>query len=79
MTSTQMGNVFLLGPDSDIWIEDESDLIALKQRKDEDPLFAWISNKVLQRFHLLFGRYFKVIMFIIFLLRGEIKTTSCNR
>ena len=56
-----MGNVFLIGKDSDMWMEDESDLVALKQWKTDDPSFAWISDNIIQPFHLLIGRHFRVI------------------
>lgn len=59
MRSTAMGNVMLLGPDSDIWLQEDPDHIALKLPKAEDPLYRWISGSAVQKYHQLFGHYFR--------------------
>lgn len=60
MTSTKRGNISLIGPDSDIWSEKDSDHVTLRLSKTKDPLFRSLSHGVIQRYHLLIGRHFRV-------------------
>lgn len=63
MTRTEMGNVYLVGEDSDIWSHpDLPDLVTLNARVSEDPLSSWASNTVIHWYHKMIGKYFKVSM-----------------
>jgi hypothetical protein len=61
MERPTMGNVYLLGADSDIWSDPNVwDLIALDQRPANDMFSAWVSDSVLPVYHRAIGRLFKV-------------------
>jgi hypothetical protein len=61
MMRTEMGNVYLVGEDSDIWSHpDLPDLVALNARISGDPLSTWASNTVIHWYHQTIGKYFKV-------------------
>jgi hypothetical protein len=61
MTRTEMGNVYLVSEDSDIWSHpDLPDLVALNARRSEDPLTTWASDTVIHWYHRTIGKYFKV-------------------
>jgi len=57
-----MGNISLVGPDSDIWTEEDPDHVTLWLPKSRDPLFRSLSDGWLQRFHLL-SRWFSTVSF----------------
>ncbi|CZR54979.1 uncharacterized protein PAC_04864 [Phialocephala subalpina] len=67
MGSTAMGNVFLLGPDSDIWQDQNTreDLVALKATKVDDSLTRWLMESAAQRWHYWIGHYFRVSVLLI--------------
>lgn len=56
-----MGGVYLLGRDSDIW-EDPvpTDLIALKNGKQNDLFYFWMNTKFIRVYHRVIGRFFRV-------------------
>ena len=57
-----MGNVRLVGQDSNVWSEpDKSDLIALQARHANDQLTAWVSNTVVHWWHQIIGKYLRVL------------------
>lgn len=60
MGSTTMGNVFLLGQDSDIWQNEKmrDDLVAPKVSKADDSLTRWIIEGAAQKWHYWIGRNF---------------------
>ena len=65
MQRPSMGNVYLLGRDSNIWSEtDSSDLIALHARHAEDPFTRWLSDTVVHAYHRAVGRFFRVMAFL---------------
>jgi hypothetical protein len=67
MQNPSMGNVYLLGPDSDIW-EDarySCDLFALKRREDHSPISRALGGCVVRWWHHCIGRRFRV-RFILF-------------
>ena len=61
MKRPKMGNVYLLGQDSDIWEQpDILDLIALNARQSQDPLTTWMADDVVHWYHKVLGRLFRV-------------------
>lgn len=61
MKSPHEGKVYLLGLDSNIWERpDKPDLVALRTRDAGDSLTQLVTDVLLQRYHHLIGRYFKV-------------------
>jgi hypothetical protein len=63
MTSTNMGNIFLLGRDADVWEKYDiyrPDLIALRARETGDPFSRFLSSVLIHWYHRLFGRYIRV-------------------
>ncbi|KAL9070527.1 MAG: hypothetical protein Q9161_004824 [Pseudevernia consocians] len=66
MIRPTMGNVYLLGRDSDIWsIPDISDLIALNSRHADDPFTAWVANKAVHWWHRVAGKHLRVLALTI--------------
>ena len=66
MIRPTMGNVYLLGRDSDIWsIPDISDLIALNSRHADDPFMAWVANKAVHWWHRVAGKHLRVLALTI--------------
>ncbi|KAF6234304.1 hypothetical protein HO173_007498 [Letharia columbiana] len=60
MESVSMGNVRLVGQDSDVWSKpDKSDLIALQARHADDPLTAWVTNTGVHWWHQVVGKYLR--------------------
>lgn len=59
MNSTERGNISLIGPDSDIWNEEDLDHVTLRLSKEKDPLFRSLSNGVIQWYHLHMGHRFR--------------------
>jgi hypothetical protein len=62
MQNPSMGNVYLLGPDSDIW-EDarySSDLFALKRQGSHSPVSRALGGCVVRWWHHYIGRRFRV-------------------
>ena len=56
-----MGNVYLLGRDSEIWSNpDKADLIALSARTAEDAFTTWIADRAVHWWHRCVGRFLKV-------------------
>lgn len=65
MKRPSMGNVYLLGQDSDIWSNpDIPDLIALNARRADDPFTAWVTNKAVHWWHRIVGKYLRVSIFV---------------
>ena len=61
MKRPSMGNVYLIGRDSDIWSKpDLSDLIALHPRHLDNSLTKWLSDSMVHAYHRAVGRYFRV-------------------
>jgi len=57
MTRVDMGNVYLIGRDSDIWSEPHiSDLLALKNREIEDPFSRWVADTVVWWYYSIVGK-----------------------
>ncbi|KAI4103509.1 MAG: hypothetical protein LQ339_004234 [Xanthoria mediterranea] len=57
MRRPSMGNVYLLGQDSDIWANpEESDLIALQARHSDSPVSRWMSDTLVHWYHQAIGR-----------------------
>ena len=56
-----MGNVYLLGADSHIWEEfDPAELLCIQPTKPDTWVAQFITNKLIQRYHHLVGRFFRV-------------------
>ena len=56
-----MGNVYLLGQDSDIWENpDVLDLIALNARREDDLFSKWVADCLVEWYHQILGRYIRV-------------------
>jgi hypothetical protein len=61
-----MGNVYLLGPDSDIWDNpDHSDLIVLKRRNNHSLVSRVLSDFLIRWYHHLLGWRLRVITTIV--------------
>ena len=61
MKTPSMGNVYLLGPDSDIWKDpDHLDLISMDPKKSGNCVSKAVAVIVLKWYHRLIGRRFKV-------------------
>lgn len=61
MRRPSMGNVYLLGQDSDIWANpEESDLIALQARHSDSPVSRWMSDTLVHWYHQAIGRKLRV-------------------
>jgi hypothetical protein len=61
MKRPSMGNVYLLGRDSDIWASPEIlDLVALNARHSEDFLSSWMADVAIHWYHHLVGWRFRV-------------------
>ncbi|KAI8626750.1 hypothetical protein F5Y19DRAFT_466245 [Xylariaceae sp. FL1651] len=60
MKSPSMGNVYLLGADSHIWEEfDPAELLCIRPTKPDTWVAQVITNKLIQRYHHLVGRFFR--------------------
>ena len=67
MRRPTMGNVYLIGRDSDIWSEpDLSDLIALRAGHSDDLFTQWLSDTFVHTYHRVIGRFFRVLLFVPF-------------
>lgn len=56
-----MGNIYLLGQDSETWSRpDVLDLITLDPRLESDPFSTWVSDSLLPFYHQTVGRLFRV-------------------
>ena len=67
MRRPSMGNVYLIGRDSDIWSKPNlSDLIVLRARHSDDLLTRWLSDTFVQIYHRVVGRFFRVMLFVPF-------------
>lgn len=65
MARPSMGNVYLIGRDSDIWSKpDMSDLIVLRARHSDDLLTRWLSDSLVHAYHRVVGRFFRVMWFV---------------
>ena len=61
MVRPSMGNVYLLGQDSDTWSKpDEWDLIALQARYAGDPFTTWVHDSLVHWWHRCLGKYVRV-------------------
>lgn len=59
-----MGNVYLLGRDSETWSKpDSSDLIALNARHTDDPFTGWLADTMMHAYHRVVGRFLRVSVF----------------
>ena len=64
-----MGNVYLLGQDSDIWANpEESDLIALQARYNESPLARWMGDTMVHWYHRIIGKRLRVFYTLLAML-----------
>ncbi|KAM7214997.1 hypothetical protein V8F06_009599 [Rhypophila decipiens] len=56
-----MGNVYLLGPDSDVWEKqfDDTELVCLLPRSNDNIFARFISNRFIRWYHHLIGHLFK--------------------
>ncbi|KAM0798017.1 hypothetical protein BDR22DRAFT_823820 [Usnea florida] len=60
MKRPSMGDVYLLGRDSDIWSKpDTSDLIALNARTAEDAFTTWVADRAVHWWHRSIGRFLR--------------------
>jgi hypothetical protein len=56
-----MGNVYLLGQDSDMWAKPEvGDMIVLKARPVDDSLSRFVTDKMIHWYHRILGRRIRV-------------------
>ena len=55
-----MGSISLIGPDSELWDEEDLDHVTLKLPRERDPLFRSLSKNMIQWYHLNLGHYFRV-------------------
>ena len=61
MKNPKMGNVYLLGQDSDIWEQpDLEDMVALKARSVEDSASRFLTDRLVHWYHHLVGWRFRV-------------------
>ncbi|KAI0435712.1 hypothetical protein F4803DRAFT_567435 [Xylaria telfairii] len=61
MKTPSMGNVYLLGVDSDVWENpDASELICLKPNKTDSLITRFFTNKLITLYHHIIGHHFKV-------------------
>ena len=61
MKNPRMGNVYLLGQDSDIWENPaREDLVTLKARKIEDTVSRFVTDRAIHWYHQALGWSFKV-------------------
>jgi hypothetical protein len=61
MQTPSMGNVYLLGSDSDIWEKpDLGDLISLKRRETHSPISRFLSDSLIRWYHHLLGHFLRV-------------------
>lgn len=61
MQTPSMGNVYLLGPDSDLWEQpDLFDLISLKRRENHSPVSRILSDFIVRWYHRLLGHHLRV-------------------
>jgi hypothetical protein len=61
MKTPSMGNVYLLGPDSDIWEKpDQFDLVTLHAQENGDLISRFLTDVLIHWYHRLFGWHFKV-------------------
>jgi hypothetical protein len=57
-----MGNFPLRGQDQQAWSkEHETDLLAIRRRSHGDPFSSWFIDKMIPKFHPVFGSRIKVI------------------
>ena len=67
MRRPSMGNVYLIGRDSDIWSKPNlSDLIVLRARHSDDLFTQWLSDTFVSAYHRVVGRFFRVKSFVPF-------------
>ena len=72
MRRPTMGNVYLLGRDSNIWSEpNSSDLIALHARQTDDPFTRWLSDTIVHAYHRVIGKFFRVMVLVL------LRSVSC--
>ena len=61
MKRPSMGDVYLLGRDSEIWSKpDTPDLIALNARTAEDAFTTWVADSAVHWWHRSIGRFLRV-------------------
>jgi len=59
-TLPSMGNVMLIGDDSDVWEKfDPLELVCLRPRQNDSHLVSFLSTKVVEPYHDLVGHFFK--------------------
>jgi len=60
MKSPSMGNVYLLGADSDVWeTYNPAEQLCLRARPNESTISRFITNWIVPRYHRLVGRFFR--------------------
>ncbi|KAI0505167.1 hypothetical protein F5B22DRAFT_661812 [Xylaria bambusicola] len=60
MKDPQMGNIYLLGPDSDVWNSfDTSELVCLKPGRTDSLVMQFLKNRLVLLYHRLIGHHFK--------------------
>ncbi|KAI1173336.1 hypothetical protein F4777DRAFT_600714 [Nemania sp. FL0916] len=60
MNDPSMGNIYLLGPDSDVWENfDASELVCLKPNRTDSLVTRFLTNKLVTMFHRIIGHHFK--------------------
>ncbi|KAI0529930.1 hypothetical protein GGR58DRAFT_525637 [Xylaria digitata] len=61
MKAPSMGNIYLLGADSDVWENfDAAELVCLKPNKTDSLITRFFTNKLVTLYHRLVGHYFRV-------------------
>ena len=62
MKAPSMGNVYLLGADSDVWETfDSAELVCLWPRKSDSSFAGFFTNSLVRWYHHLIGYRFRVI------------------
>ncbi|MCJ1243035.1 hypothetical protein MMC30_000231 [Trapelia coarctata] len=59
MKRPEMGSVYLLGRDSDVWEEPSRDLIALRNRQNDGLYSSCVAESLVRTYHRLVGRHFR--------------------
>jgi hypothetical protein len=57
MERPDMGAVYLIGPDHDVWMSKQDEVIAIKSNPCNDMLSAWLSGPAADAYHRLVGRH----------------------
>jgi hypothetical protein len=60
MERPDMGAVYLIGPDHDVWMSEQDEVVAIKSNPCDDMLSAWLSGPAGDAYHRLIGRHWAV-------------------